>query len=95
MRHSVHRNPLSAWEYLCAHGGIELDGRDEGLDERLKQRLNPGAASLEEALDGVTMEAFANAFLETISPFVAIFRDILHFFRSRRCNHGTGPMDAL
>jgi hypothetical protein len=36
VRDTVHRDAWSAWSYLCAYGGIELDGRDEGLDERVR-----------------------------------------------------------
>src|SRR4051812_10453102 len=37
MKNSVHRDPLSAWNYLCDKGGLELEGRDEGLDQRIHQ----------------------------------------------------------
>lgn len=76
----VHRDPLSAWNYLCEHGGIEIEGRDEGLDQRILQRLDPTAPSLDRALAKATMTAFTRAFFEAIHPFVAMFQDILRFF---------------
>ncbi|MBN2445965.1 MAG: VWA domain-containing protein [Phycisphaerae bacterium] len=80
MTHSVHRDPLSAWKYLVQHGGIELEGRDEGLDQRILQRLDPCAPSLDDALATATMPAFTRAFFEAVHPFLAMFRDILSFF---------------
>ena len=76
----VHRDPLSAWNYLCQHGGIEIDGRDEGLVQRILQRLDPAAPSLDHALKNATMAAFTRAFFDAIHPFLLMFRDILHFF---------------
>jgi len=80
MKERVHRDPLSAWNYLIQHGGIEIEGRDEGLDKRILQRLNPAAPSLEYALAEATMAAFTRAFFEAIHPFLSMFRDILSFF---------------
>lgn len=80
MTEPVHRDPLSAWRYLIQHGGIEMEGRDEGLDKRILQRLDPAAPSLEHALSHATMAAFTRAFFEAIHPFVVMFHDILSFF---------------
>lgn len=80
MNEPVHHDPLSAWQHLCARGGLELGGRDEGLDERIRDRLNPQARSIEEALGGADMAAFVRAFFEGLHPYVAMFRDILDFF---------------
>jgi hypothetical protein len=88
MNNLIHKNPLTAWKHLCDHGGIELDGRDEGLDQRIQQRINPEAASFNEALVGTTMEMFARAFFEAIHPYVAMFKDILDFFRSAEATEG-------
>lgn len=84
----VHRDPLSAWMYLRDRGGIEIEGRDEELGQKLLRRLNPAASSLEDALAGVTMEAFARALFEAIHPFVAMFRDILDFFEHAGATRG-------
>jgi len=76
----VHRDPLSAWQHLCALGGLELEGRDEGLDERILSRLAPQADSIQKALAGADMGSFIRAFFEALHPYVATFRDILDFF---------------
>jgi hypothetical protein len=34
MRDAIHQNALAAWTDLCERGGLELDGRDEGLGLR-------------------------------------------------------------
>jgi hypothetical protein len=80
MTNEVFRNPGEAWAYLCQKKGIELDDRDEGLDEEIKNRLEPLATSLDEALASATMEAFTRAFFEASSPYIAMFQDILNFF---------------
>ena len=88
MSHLVHRTPLAAWNHLCAHGGIELDGRDEGLDIRIHLRLDPAAPSLQGALEHATMDAFGRAFFESIHPYVAMFSDILNFFEHADATQG-------
>lgn len=88
MRELIHRDASSAWNYLCTHGGIELNGRDEGLDERVKVGLDPAASSLKEALLGSSMESFARAFFKAIHPFLAIFHDILDFFKQTAATQG-------
>jgi hypothetical protein len=42
----LHRDAASAWRYLREHGGLETEGRDEGLEERLVVMLNPDAFGL-------------------------------------------------
>lgn len=80
MSTTFHRDPQSAWQHLCAFGGLELDGRDEGLDERILSRLDSGAHSLEQALSATDMASFIRAFFEALHPYVAMYRDILDFF---------------
>jgi hypothetical protein len=88
MGETVHRDPLSAWNYLRDKGGIELDGRDEGLAQHILSRLDPTAASLDEALAMATMESFARAFFTAVAPFTAMFRDILDFFEHAEATKG-------
>jgi hypothetical protein len=88
MEESVHRDPLSAWNYLRDRGGIELEGRDEGLDQLILGRLDPTAESLDDALAATTMEAFAKAFFAATAPFTAMFRDILDFFKHSEATKG-------
>jgi hypothetical protein len=88
MSESVHRDPLSAWRHLCASGGLELDGRDEGLDERILSRLDPRAHSIEQALAAADMASFVRAFFEALHPYVAMFRDILDFFEHADATRG-------
>ena len=84
----IHRDAASAWAYVRDHGGIELEGRDEGLDARILQRLNPAAPSLDEAVQSATLEAFARAFFEAAAPYLAIFRDVLKFFERAAATFG-------
>src|SRR4051812_2344990 len=85
----VHRDPLAAWRHLIQIGAIELDGRDEGLEDKILQRLDPKAPSLEHALLSAPMAAFTCAFFEGLHPFLGMFREILEFFK--RANANTGP----
>jgi hypothetical protein len=85
---TVHSDPLSAWKHLCAHGGIELKGRDEELQEELRVLIDARQLTLEDALAGATMESFVNAFFHLIHPFVSIFQDILAFFKQAEATEG-------
>jgi hypothetical protein len=73
---------------LCAAGGLELDGRDEGLDERILSRLDARVHSLEQALAAADMASFVRAFFEALHPYVAMFRDILDFFEHADATRG-------
>ena len=84
----IYRDPVSAWRHLCDLGGIEPGGRDEGLDQRIQNFLDPGAPSLEGALSSSTMDAFARAFFASLHPYVEMFRDILHFFEHANATRG-------
>ena len=88
MNDPVHRTPTEAWDYLKEHGGIEIDGRDAGLDQRIHQRLDPAAPSLEAALAATTMEAFCRAFFDAVHPYVAMFTGILDFFKQAGATEG-------
>ena len=46
----LHRDALSAWEWLVKKGGIEPEGRDLPLVATLRVRLDPEASSLPEVL---------------------------------------------
>lgn len=84
----VHRDPLSAWRHLCTLGGLELEGRDEGLDQRILSRLAPQADSIQQALASADMGSFIRAFFEALHPYVAMFRDILDFFEHADATRG-------
>ena len=88
MQNVLHQTPLSAWDYLCSAGGIELNGRDEGLDRKVHLALNPSTLSLEDALSGATMDEFLQAFFAGIHPYIMIFRDILDFFENADATKG-------
>ena len=88
MTATIHRDATSAWNFLVKHGGIELQGRDEGLDVTICRRLDHTAPSLEYALARATMEAFTSAFFEAIEPYVGMFKDILHFFEKADATQG-------
>lgn len=84
----IHEDATSAWRYLCDHGGVELDGRDAGLDLRVHQGLDPAAPSLEHALARTSMDLFTRAFFGAMHPYVAIFKDILRFFEQAKAIQG-------
>ena len=88
----IHRDSLAAWADLQERAGLELGGRDKGLDEELKNRLAPSARSLEEALRRATTDELVRAFFDVLQPFVAMFRAILEFFEKeppKAANNGT------
>lgn len=85
----VHTNPLSAWEQLCEQGGIELKGRDEGLDQKIQTLLDPTAKSFSDALSSTTMEKFVEAFFKSLFPYVEMFRGILDFFENSDATKGS------
>lgn len=84
----IHRDSLAAWIDFQQRGGIELQGRDEGLDDELKNRLMPSAQSLEEALQTTTTDDFVSIFFSVLEPFVAMFRAILDFFEKAAATEG-------
>jgi hypothetical protein len=84
----IHRNSLAAWADLQERGGLELRGRDDGIDEELKNRLAPSARSMEEALLTVTTDELVRAFFDVLQPFVAMFRAILDFFEKAGAAEG-------
>src|SRR5208337_5055418 len=88
MNTPIFRDPQSAWQYLHDYGGIELDGRDEGLDKRIQCLLNPLAMSIEEALASASMEGFVRAFFVSLDPYVEMFRNILEFFERSDATQG-------
>lgn len=88
MNDPIHRDALSSWQALSEKGGLDTDYRDEDLKHDLKKRLDPRASTLEEALAGVSTSAFLSALFGSIQPFMAMFRDILGFFKEARARQG-------
>ncbi|ESY01513.1 hypothetical protein [Mesorhizobium sp. LNJC405B00] len=84
----IYRDSLSAWRALSSIGGLEPTGRDEDLLAQLKQRIDPGAESLEQALTKTPVAQFVTALLATIQPFAQMFRDILAFFEKAGARYG-------
>src|SRR5258705_7506016 len=84
----IHRDALSAWEHLRQHGGIELDARDQGLDEEIRGKLDAMAPTLEAALANTTLEKFALAFFQAIQGYVHMFCDIVAFFQQAGVKEG-------
>lgn len=76
----IHRDSRAAWDDLRKRGGLEIDGRDEGLDEQLKDRLKPSAPSLDDALRVTSTDELVSAFFAVMEPYVLMFRAILDFF---------------
>ncbi len=85
---TVLTTPLAAWKYLRTHAGMEVDRRDETLQEELRILLDASQKTLEEALSTATMESFLGALFQVVQPFVAIFRDILAFFEQAGATEG-------
>jgi len=91
----LHHTATDAWKELCKRGGLELDGRDVGLDKQILQRLDPMALSLEDALSRSSMDDFTTAFFEALHPYIAIFQDILHFFEQAKATEGQGQWNLI
>jgi hypothetical protein len=91
----IHKDSASAWADLQKRGGIELDGRDEGFEEELKNRLAPTARSLDEALQSATTDDLVRAFFDVIQPYVAMFRAILEFFEKAGATEGRAQWDIM
>jgi hypothetical protein len=85
---SIFGDSLAAWADLKERGGLELDGRDDGFEEELKNRLAPSARSLQEALRTTTTDDLARAFFDVLQPFVVMFRAILDFFEKSGAAEG-------
>lgn len=84
----VHRSPAAAWSYLVERGDIELSGRDEGLDDTIRRKLDPTAPMLESALEVTSMESFARAFFEAVHPYVEMMKDICDLFEKAGATQG-------
>jgi hypothetical protein len=84
----IHKSSLAAWSDLQRRGGLELNGRDEGFEEELKNRLDLSAATLDDALRGSTTDDLVRAFFDVIQPFIAMFRAILDFFEKAGAAEG-------
>src|ERR1039458_5779836 len=81
--HRAHRDAKSAWQWLAKKGGIEPEGRDLPLVTMLKDRLDPEASGLAEALSKVTVTVFLNTVFGVISPFRSEERRVGKECRSR------------
>jgi hypothetical protein len=88
MPKQVHRDASSAWRALCATGGIELNGRDIDLEDKLKRGLSSSAPTLEDALLGATTDQLLRTLFEVAQPFVQMFSDILEFFEAACAKEG-------
>jgi hypothetical protein len=84
-----HRDAKSAWDWLVKKGGIEPEDRDLPLVQMLKDRLDPEAQGLPEALSNVTLTVFLNTFFGVISPFIAMMRDLLDYFEAAGASEGS------
>ena len=88
MDDKIHEDAISAWRHLCIQGGIELDGRDKGLDLEILKRLTHPAPTLQDALAHVTVAEFARAFFDAIHSYLDMVRDILKFFEQAKATKG-------
>jgi hypothetical protein len=77
---AIHSTARDAWTHLVKHGGLELGGRDQGLDDSIRHRLAPSSKTIKEALDKATLEAFTRAFFESVHPYLEIVQGILALF---------------
>ena len=83
-----HWTALSAWNELVRGGGLEPEGRDAELTDKVQGALNCEAESLEEALRNTSMTAFVETLFRAIEPFPMMFADILRFFESVGAREG-------
>src|ERR1035441_1169644 len=83
-----YRTAASAWKHLCDKGGLDPNERDLPLLQTLKDRLNPNVSSLQQALEGTTIEAFLNAFFGVVSPFIGMMSDLLGYFEAANATEG-------
>lgn len=65
----IHSTARGAGKYLAAHGGLELNGRDQGLNDMIRRKLDVGAATIEDALGRATLERFTRIFFECVHPY--------------------------
>lgn len=84
----IHRDARSAWAHLVKCGGLELNDRDDDFEGKLKDCLEPAAASLDEALGRTTLEKFLRAFFETACDYRRMFEAILKFFETSGATRG-------
>ena len=68
MAQSIHQTALAAWNDLRERGGLELDDRDEGLEERLKNRLDHAAPTLEAALLRAPTDDLLRGLFDVLHP---------------------------
>ncbi len=84
----IHTSAAAVWADLKARGGLEPDGRDEGLEETLRVRLSPLASSLTAALDATSTDELIRALFDALHPYAEMFRDTLSFFEKAGARHG-------
>lgn len=80
MKELIHVSAAAAWEDLKSRGGLELDGRDEGLEENLRVRLSPSAHSFTHALQNASPRELVSALFSALHPYAEMFRGILKFY---------------
>jgi hypothetical protein len=84
----INRDPAAAWQWLCEKGGLEVEGRDLPLVMSIKDRLDPLAETLDQALSAVSMSHFLNSFFGSVSPYVGMMRDLLAYFEAAEATEG-------
>lgn len=85
---AIHTSAAVAWADLKARGGLEPDGRDEGLEETLRLRLSPLASTLTTALEAASVDELVRALFDALHPYAEMFRDTLSFFEKAGVRHG-------
>lgn len=86
------RTPAEAWKHLVKIGGLEPEGRDENLIDLLREKLQPTAMSLDDALSRVGMAHFLNSFFECVAPYAAMLKSLLEYFEAADAKHGPGKL---
>ncbi len=90
----VHRDALQAWAAFREIGGLDLSDRDADLEPEILVRLGqPQAGTLAEALQYCSTDDLVRALFGAISPFVAMFRDTLDFFKAAGAKEGRQQWD--
>jgi hypothetical protein len=88
MAGEIARDGISAWQWLCDAGGIEIRGRDADFVEALRVALRPSAPTLEDAVRETSTDDLISAFFSVAEPFVTMFQAILRFFEAAGVREG-------
>lgn len=88
----IYRDSVSAWRALASVAGLDMVDRDADLALQLKERIDPDAQSLDEALRRTPTAQFVTALFAVVQPFTAMMSDVLRFFEAAGAREGQGNL---